>query len=123
MVFHKKIKVGVIGHTGRLGKPLMEILAGHPFAEVVYTESRGEGKRGDLAKTEVVFLALPYGESEKYLLQLGDQKVIDLSIDHRGDSGWAYGLPEIFGADISKATKVSNPGRYATSVLFKDRFT
>lgn len=113
----EKIKVGVIGHTGRLGRPLLQILVGHPFAEVVYTESRSKGKHGDLAKAEVVFLALPHGESKKYLPRLDNQKVIDLSIDHRNDTGWIYGLPEIFGAEISEATKVANPGCYATSVL------
>ena len=113
----KKIKVGVIGHTGRLGKPLMRILASHSFAEVVYTESRSKGKCGDLTKAKVVFLALPYRESKKYLPRLGNQKVIDLSIDHRNVAGWTYGLPEIFGAKIRKATKVANPGCYATSVL------
>lgn len=113
----KKIKVGVIGHTGRLGHPLMEILAAHPFASVIYTKSRSEGKCGDLSKTELIFLALPHGKSEKKLVRLGNQKIIDLSIDHRSDSGWTYGLPEIFGAEISEATRVANPGCYATSVL------
>lgn len=113
----KKIRVGIIGHTGRLGLPLMQILLNHPFANIVYTESRSEGKHGNLAKAEVVFLALPYGKSKKNLTRLGNRKVIDLSIDHRNVFGWTYGLPEIFGAEISKATRVANPGCYATSVL------
>ena len=113
----KKIKVGIIGHTGRLGKPLFEMLARHPFAEIEYTESRGEGAKGNLVKAEVIFLALPYGESEKYLSKLKGKRIIDLSIDHRDDKEWVYGLPEIYGKEISKAKKVANPGCYATSIL------
>ena len=113
----KKIKVGIIGYTGRLGKPLMEILSSHPFAEVVYAESRTGGRNGNLSEAEIVFLTLPYGESEKYLPELGSKKIIDLSIDHRENVNWIYGLPEIFGNEIRKATKVANPGCYATSVI------
>jgi N-acetyl-gamma-glutamyl-phosphate reductase len=113
----KKIRVGIIGHTGRLGKPLTHIIQKHPFAEIAYTESRGEGRQGSLAEAEVVFITLPYGESEKYLSQLRHQKVIDLSVDHRCNTDWTYGLPEIFGNEIKNAKKVANPGCYATSIL------
>ena len=113
----KKIKVGVIGYTGRLGKLLVEILSKHPFVEVVYTESRSEGSHGNLSSAEIVFLALPYGESKDYLPKLDGKRVIDLSIDHRDDSKWIYGLSEIFSNEISKATQVANPGCYATSIL------
>lgn len=113
----QKVKVGIIGHTGRLGKPLVEILQKHPAAEIVYTESRNEGCHGTLSEAEIIFLALPYGESANYLQKLVGKRVIDLSIDHRGDDDWAYGLPEIFENEIKKAKKVANPGCYATSIL------
>ncbi|MCX6766948.1 MAG: Asd/ArgC dimerization domain-containing protein [Candidatus Moranbacteria bacterium] len=113
----KKIKVGIIGHTGRLGKPLLEMFLKHPFAEVAYTESRSEGVRGNMAEAEIVFLALPYGESERYLKKLSGKRIIDLSIDHRDDNTWAYGLSEIFGDKIKKSKLVANPGCYATSIL------
>lgn len=113
----KKIKVGIIGHTGRLGKPLVEILQKHPAVEIVYTESRSEGCRGTFSETEIVFLALPYGESVNYLSKLNGKRVIDLSIDHRDNSDWVYGLTEIFGDEIKNAKRVANPGCYATSIL------
>lgn len=113
----QKVKVGIIGHTGRLGKPLVEILQKHSVAEIVYTESRNEGCHGTLSEAEIIFLALPYGESANYLPKLVGKRVIDLSIDHRGDDDWVYGLPEIFGNEIKKAKKVANPGCYATSIL------
>lgn len=114
----KKIKVGIIGHTGRLGKPLVEILQKHPAAKIVYTESRSEGCYGMFSEAEIVFLALPYGKSVEHIARLKEnQRIIDLSIDHRDDDDWVYGLPEIFGSEIKNAKKVANPGCYATSIL------
>ena len=112
----KKIKVGIIGHTGRLGKFSLKILRKHPFADVVYTKS-SDNAQGNLAETEIVFLALPYGKSEKYLAALDGKRIIDLSIDHRDDKNWTYGLTEIFGKEIKTAKQVANPGCYATSIL------
>ncbi len=113
----EKVQVGVIGHTGQLGSPLREILSRHPHAEIVYTESRGWGAKGSPSKIEVVFLALPPGEGGKYIRRFSGKRIIDLSMDHRHNARWTYGLPEIFGAQIKQATKVANPGCYATSVL------
>lgn len=43
-------------------------------------------------------------------------RVIDLSSDHReGDGGYIYGLPEAFRATIASATRIANPGCYATT--------
>ncbi|MCK4522150.1 MAG: hypothetical protein KAU20_06250 [Nanoarchaeota archaeon] len=111
------VNVGVIGHTGRLGKPLVEILNRHPYTNIVYTESRKEGRKGSLLDVDLVFLALPYNESEKYLLKLGRKKVVDLSIDHRCDNDWIYGLPELNRDMIKTAERITNPGCYATSIL------
>ncbi|MEK6757626.1 MAG: hypothetical protein AABX88_00720 [Nanoarchaeota archaeon] len=111
------VKIGIIGHAGRLGKPLVDILNKHPKADIVYTESRKEGSRGKLSETYLVFLALPYEESKKYILKLEGKKIIDLSIDHRNSSEWVYGLSELNKNEISKATRVANPGCYATSII------
>ncbi len=112
-----KLNVGVVGHTGRLGKPLVEILSKHPHTKISYTESRKEGKNGDLSSTELIFLALPYGESEGYLPRLKGKSIIDLSIDHRNDNDWVYGLPEYNRDQIKIARHVANPGCYATAIL------
>lgn len=111
------VNVGVIGHTGRLGKPLVEMLEGHPYFKIGYTESRKEGATGNLAEVELVFLALPKGESEPYLATVRDKRVIDLSVDHRATEGWAYGLSELNAEEIASAQYVANPGCYATSVI------
>ncbi|OJA08619.1 hypothetical protein AZE42_04837 [Rhizopogon vesiculosus] len=42
--------------------------------------------------------------------------IVDLSADYRFESGWMYGLPELYGRDpIRKSKRISNPGCYATS--------
>ena len=110
------VNVGVIGHTGRLGKPLVEILGKHPHADVVYTESRKEGVKGDPSKAELVFIALPSGESEKHLPKLEGKRVVDLSTDHRISEGWAYGLSELNRDQIRNAQRVASAGCYATSI-------
>lgn len=111
------VRVGIIGHTGRLGKPLVEILSRHPHAEIGYTESRTEGSHGSLLNVELVFLALPGDESEAHLPKLDGKRVVDLSNDHRCSDGWVYGLPELNGDSIPHAQRLANPGCYATSVI------
>jgi N-acetyl-gamma-glutamyl-phosphate reductase len=111
------IKVGVAGHTGRLGKPLMELLGNHPHAKIVYTESRREGKTGSIYDPDMLFLALPHGESRQYVPPRDGLKVIDLSVDHRGSPDWIYGLPGLNGNKIKDASQIANPGCYATSII------
>ena len=92
-----------------------------------------------LAKqAQIVFLALPHGVAAEFavpLLQLGCQ-VIDLSADFRVKSAAVYkdfyahdhpapellaqavyGLPEVYRAQIKKASLVASPGCYPTSIL------
>ena len=92
-----------------------------------------------LAKqAQIVFLALPHGVAAEFavpLLQLGCQ-VIDLSADFRVKSAAVYkdfyahdhpapellaqavyGLPEVYRAQIAKASLVASPGCYPTSIL------
>ena len=108
----------------------------HPRARALcFSEPRAEL----LAKTaDVVFLALPHGVAAEFaarLLDLGCQ-VIDLSADFRlkspaqykefyGNdhpapellSRAVYGLPEVYRAEIKKASLIASPGCYPTSIL------
>lgn len=111
------INIGIIGHTGRLGRVLVEILNRHPQVKIVYLENRKEGIRGNLSDAELIFLALPYGESVNYLPKLENKKIIDLSIDNRCNPEWIYGLPELNKSEIKNARKLANPGCYATSII------
>ncbi|MFH1364961.1 MAG: Asd/ArgC dimerization domain-containing protein [archaeon] len=111
------VSVGIIGHTGRLGKPLVEILNRHSHAEIGYTESRKEGIYGKLSDVEIVFLALPEGESGAHLPKLDGKRIVDLSNDHRYSDGWVYGLPELNRREIEQTQYLTNPGCYATSII------
>jgi len=83
---------------------------------------------------DLVFLALPHGESASLISNISQNvKIVDLGADYRladakswqnyygGDhSGqFTYGLPEINNnaEQISKSTKVANPGCYATAII------
>ena len=87
----------------------------------------------DFADIELAFLALPHGESAALVKSIPDHvKIVDLGADFRlGDSAqwrkyyggahagtWIYGLPELSGqrAAIATASKIANPGCYATSI-------
>lgn len=86
-----------------------------------------------LAQADVVFLALPHGESGALARQLpAGTTVVDLGADHRladaeawkrwygGEhaGAWPYGLPELPGtrAALSSADRVASPGCYATAI-------
>ena len=83
---------------------------------------------------DLVFLALPHGESASLISNISQNvKIVDLGADYRladakswqnyygGDHAgqFIYGLPEINNnaEQISKSTKVANPGCYATAII------
>jgi N-acetyl-gamma-glutamyl-phosphate reductase len=87
----------------------------------------------ELAECELVFMALPHGESSKVVPHLdSNQMVVDLGADFRLESPhswekyyggnhagtWTYGLPELKGSRnlISNSKRVANPGCYATAI-------
>ena len=152
------MKIGVVGASGYAGGELLRILSTHPFfvVEAVSAHSNaGElitslhphlssfsGKRfsqfsPDLfSACDLVFLALPHGESASAVKEISavkpGMKFVDIGADFRledpaawatyygGEHAghWSYGLPEIKGqlAKIEGAQKVANPGCYATAV-------
>ncbi len=149
------MKIAIVGASGYAGTELLRLLLDHPnFEPTVITAHSNAGelitsvapqlaKLGDrrfeafeLAKVnacDLVFLALPHGESAALIAQLDPNlKVIDLGADFRLTSAekwaqyyggthagtWTYGLPELPGQRevIAKSTRVANPGCYATSI-------
>lgn len=152
------IRVAVAGASGYAGGELLRLLAGHPdleIAAVTGASSAGkpvtsvhpnlvghpafDGREFDptdaavLAGAEVIFMALPHGESAALAERLPDARIVDLSADFRlGDEGawqefygvpyagrWTYGLPELPGARaaIAAARTVAAPGCYATTSI------
>ena len=149
------MKIGVVGGSGYAGGELLRILAQHPEFEVaVITAGSNAGEEitsihpqlsqyagrnfeateaKKLAGIDLVFTALPHGESAKLIAQLEpDQKVVDLGADFRLKSKtswhkyyggehagtWTYGLPELANhRELIKASnRVANPGCYATVI-------
>ncbi len=125
---HPDVEIGALTGASNAGQPL-GALQPHlvPLAERVLDETRIETLRGH----DVVFLALPHGESGAIAAQLGDDTVvIDCGADFRladpaawarfygGDHAgtWPYGLPELPGQRdlLRHATRIAVPGCYPT---------
>jgi N-acetyl-gamma-glutamyl-phosphate reductase len=88
----------------------------------------------DFSSLDLVFLALPHGESAGLIAKIPARvKIVDLGADFRLENAaqwekyyggkhagaWVYGLPELSPGQreaIKKETKVANPGCYATSI-------
>ncbi len=118
----RPLAAGVIGASGYAGAELVRLLSDHPTLRPAVLQARSDGFDAIDAKAasacDVVFLALPHGESQAIgteLLEL-DTQVVDLGSDFRVD-GWTYGMPELHRESIRVARAVANPGCYATAAI------
>jgi N-acetyl-gamma-glutamyl-phosphate reductase len=146
-------RVAVAGASGYAGGEVLRLLLGHPAAEIgALTAGSNAGERLGtlqphllplahrtleptsvevLSGHDVVFLALPHGQSGEIAKALPDDcVVIDCGADFRltdpaaWDSfyggehagSWPYGLPELTGQreQLSGATRIAVPGCYPT---------
>jgi N-acetyl-gamma-glutamyl-phosphate reductase len=127
---HPDFVIGPLAAGGKAGMSVGEV---HPNLGPLGSRILVETTPEALADADLVFLALPHGESAALVAQLApDLPVIDLGADFRLSSeaawsqyyggthagSWVYGLPELPGqrSRIAAATRVANPGCYATSV-------
>ncbi|MFD3991263.1 N-acetyl-gamma-glutamyl-phosphate reductase [Streptomyces sp. NPDC058583] len=149
------LRVAVAGASGYAGGEILRLIASHPgldvgvlaahssagrtlgqvqpqltsLADRVLTETTAEALGGH----DVVFLALPHGQSGALAEELGgDILVVDCGADFRlrdpaewrrfygseHAGTWPYGLPEMPGArdDLKGATRIAVPGCYPTAV-------
>lgn len=152
------ISVGIIGGTGYTGKYIVKFINDHPFVtdykiyannsagnttNDIFPELSGEIENQIVISVDnldfshdVYFLALPHGESLKYVSKLiqNDKKVIDLGADFRLDDSNTfletynlehtdpnllkekhYGLVEL--NDSYNFNLIANPGCYPTAAL------
>ena len=69
---------------------------------------------------DVMFICSGHGDSRKFIESNSipkGLKIIDLSTDYRDESdGFVYGLPELNKEKIKLATKIANPGCFATAI-------
>ena len=138
-------KVALIGARGYTGQALINLLNAHPNMDLRHVSSRelaGQKLKG-YDKRDITYenltaedvrrmeqngeidcwvMALPNGVCKPYVDAIEEGRgpqnsvIVDLSADYRFDSKWTYGLPELVNrADIAKATRISNPGCYATA--------
>ncbi len=141
----EKINIGIIGAAGYTGGELIRILLNHPNANIVFAHSNSQAGKSvydthtdllgdtDLVfsgeefstlltdnSLQAIFLCSGHGESKKFLEanKVPDSvKIIDLSTDFRDEAeGFIYGLPELQKDKIIEATKIANPGCFATSI-------
>ncbi|WFE28803.1 N-acetyl-gamma-glutamyl-phosphate reductase [Solwaraspora sp. WMMD791] len=148
------IRVAVAGASGYAGGELLRLIAGHPELDLVAATAHSQAgapvaavhphlvgldltfagtDAASFADADLVFLALPHGESAAIAATLpAGVKVVDLGADHRlTDSAawdryyggrhagsWTYGLPELPGQRerIAAADRVAATGCYAVAI-------
>lgn len=130
------IKAGIIGGAGYTGGETIRLLLNHPHAQLAFVQSRSQAGKylyethADLVgetdlkfssdideSVDVIFLCLGHGESKKLLAEKPIKtKLIDLGNDFRLTDEFIYGLPEINREKIKGASKVANPGCFATTI-------
>lgn len=153
MIMHMTVRVAVAGASGYAGGELLRLLLGHPSVEIgAVTGASNAGQplgslqphlvplAGRIVEPttvevlrghDVVFLALPHGQSAEIAQALpGGTVIIDCGADFRlEDAGewetfygsehagtWPYGLPELPGrrVQLAGARQIAVPGCYPT---------
>ena len=149
------MKIGLLGASGYTGGELLRLLESHPDFEphfigafthagekiinlhpqlVGYGDQLFDSMNVSKAnECELLFLAMPHGESAAIVSQIsGDKKIVDLGADFRLENSdsweryyggehagtWVYGMPELPGSrqKIAASSKIANPGCYATAI-------
>lgn len=134
------IRTGIIGGAGYTAGELIRILVNHPQVEIKWIHSSSNaGNRitdvhgglygdtdmrftdsADMSAIDLLFMCSAHGESRRFLESHPvpeSVRIIDLAQDYRDETdGFVYGLPEINRDRISAASRVANPGCFATAI-------
>jgi len=136
------IQAGIVGGAGYTAGELVRILLNHPEVNIAYIQSSSNAgnpiidvhadligetdltfvAEADVNNVDVIFLCMGHGKSVEFMTSHNvpeKVKVIDLSTDYRkidGTHPFVYGLPETNREAIIKATRIANPGCFATAI-------
>ena len=134
------IRVGIIGGAGYTAGELIRLLVHHPEVTLSFVHSTSNagnpltavhgGLEGecdlhfaseyDLTTIDVLFLCSAHGQSSVWMAENeipADLKIIDLAQDFRDEhDGFVYGLAEWQREKIATATRIANPGCFATAI-------
>lgn len=130
LLAHPEVTLGAIAAGGRAGDRIVDV---HPNLLALADRSFEATTPETLGQADLVFLALPHGESAAIAAQLPTGvRVVDLGADFRLErtdawerfygiphaGTWTYGLPELDGnrEQIRTSHQVANPGCYPTTV-------
>ncbi len=136
--------IAIIGAAGYTGGEALELLLDHPHFNVAVAQSNSQAGKAVWevhprlrGRTPLVFqsevesnevdidawiLCTGHGRAkafvEEYAAAAEGKRIVDLSTDFRqnGPHGFVYGLPEAFAKTIATATRVANPGCFATAI-------
>lgn len=135
------MRVGIIGGAGYTAGELIRILIYHPAVQIAFVHSNSNTNKplhsvhtDLLGETDihfsatwtnpidVLFLCTGHDTSKQFLAENtfpNTVKIIDLSKDFRlkaDADGFVYGLPELNKTEIRQATRIANPGCFATAI-------
>lgn len=140
-----KQRLALIGARGYTGRELLGLLASHPAIELALAVSNAQAGKPiadevpdwpqpdqtfvalapdqvDAVDADVWVLAVPNGQSPPWVEAVTRSRpgalILDLGADYRFDPAWVYGLTEFNRAALKQATRISNPGCYATGAQF-----
>ena len=127
---HPQLELGALAAGASAGQPVTAV---HPHLPQLASQTFTPADPSHLADADVVFLALPHGQSAALAAQLPDGVlIVDLGADHRltdaaawdryyggpHAGAWTYGLPELPGARaaISASRRIAATGCYAVAI-------